>query len=238
MNLNGLFFVGTDTDVGKTFLTSEVARSLTKSGVSVGVYKPACSGATIRDDGSSEWHDIEMLASAIGAGEIQHRVCGQCFQAPLAPPVAAKLEDSAVDWQGMIDGLDWWRDQAEITLVEGVGGFLCPLTEDQTIAEFADEIQLPLVIVAHLGLGTINHTLLTIEAARRRNLRIAGVILNQTSISDGDLSSSTNQGEIERRGDVRVLGILEYAESGTAAALRNEQTIAKIDWLGLTRAAS
>jgi len=237
MDLNGLFFVGTDTDVGKTFVTSQVARILSQSGHRVGVYKPACSGAAVLEDGQSAWHDVDMLASAIDAEDIKDRVCGQCFQAALAPPVAARLEGSAVEWQPMLDGLSWWRDNADITLVEGVGGVLCPLTEDQSIADFAEKIQLPLVIIAHLGLGTINHTLLTIEAARRRRLPICGVILNQTSPHDGDLSCSTNQSEIERRGNAQVLGILEYAPSGSSAALRNEEALAKIDWLGMTRAA-
>ena len=232
----GIFFVGTDTDVGKTFITAKVARLLHTPGQRVGVYKPACSGAVTDSGGNWIWQDIEALAGAIDGEQLKDRICPQRFNAAKAPPVAASLEGGQVDWQQMLEGLAWWQSESDMVLVEGVGGFLCPLTESETIADFAVEIKLPLVIVAHLGLGTINHSLLTLEAARARGLDVAGIILNQAHPNDGDPANRSNQKEIEDRGKVPVLGVVEYEESDASVALRNEEAIGRIDWNGLMRA--
>ena len=104
--LPGLFVVGTDTDVGKTFLTARIARQLLEEGVSVGAYKPVCSGCEIGEDRSPRWPDVEMLAEALEHRFPRERICPQTFRAALAPPVAARLEGRRID-QELADRKAW-----------------------------------------------------------------------------------------------------------------------------------
>ncbi|MDP7276279.1 MAG: dethiobiotin synthase [Planctomycetaceae bacterium] len=222
----GLFLTGTDTGVGKTWVTAMVARDLQDGGTSVGTYKPVASGTV---DG--RWQDIDMLSKALGDQFPAERICPQRFDAPLAPPEAARRENREIDAGLLRSATRWWTDHVELLLVEGVGGLLCPLTETETIAELAVDLGWPVIIVARSGLGTINHTLLTIEAARHRSLVIAGVITNDACPADPlDRSVQTNAMLIERHGGVRVLGHVAHRESSDLLTLDAKATI---DWLAL-----
>ena len=220
--MKGLFFTGTDTDIGKTWVTSIVARHLSTQGIAVGAYKPAASGV---DDG--RWADVVSLSEAVGGGFPEERICPQRCAAPLAPPEAARQENLTVDPVLLRTGIEWWEQRVEVLLVEGVGGLLCPLTDTETIVDLAVDLAWPLVIVARNSLGTINHTLLTIEAARNRDLQIAGVVLNHPDPSDPlDRSLETNARAIEHYGNVDVLGHVVHGER----ALRPSNGTATIDW--------
>ncbi len=123
--------------------------------------------------------------------------------------------------EAMDAALEWWRDRAEVMVVEGVGGLLCPIAEGTTVADLATRLDYPLVIVAHRGLGTLNHTLLTVEAARTRGLRIAGVILNGARPSVDPVVEGLNAEELSRRLDgVAILADwehgLNFGRSGVA----------------------
>ncbi len=225
-SLRGLFVTGTDTDVGKTYVSSVILRELIAAGHSVGVSKPACSGAVF-ETGEARWPDLDQLAQAAGISDVD-LICRQRFQAPLAPPVAARLEGRQPDLSAMQENLLAWQSIADIVVVEGVGGLLCPLTDHDTVADFAAWVEFPLLVVARLGLGTINHTLLTIEAATRRNLAIAGVILNDADGLDDTLAGKTNFAELANRTDVPVLGIV--GRGGQSVSLRDQETPARIDW--------
>ena len=203
LKIPGLFITGTDTGVGKTVVTAALARQWCNDGVKVGAYKPACSGAVEGESGPI-WEDAETLWNAIGGRFERDRICPQCFAAAVAPPVAACMEGRLVDAGLLRRGAQWWEDQCEFLLVEGVGGLLCPLTENETVADLAVDLALPLIIVARAGLGTINHCLLTIEAAQARRLNIAGVVLNEATPVDDDVSVATNAAEIARRSGVPV----------------------------------
>jgi dethiobiotin synthetase len=117
--------------------------------------------------------------------------------------------------------------------VEGVGGLLCPLTEDKTIADLAVALGYPLLVVARAGLGTINHTLLTVEAARSRGLRVAGVVLNEAEPLDETPGTGENGAEIARRANVPVLGIVHY---GSQFAESEKGRLGAADWLKLVAA--
>ncbi|MGZ0173484.1 MAG: dethiobiotin synthase [Planctomycetales bacterium] len=225
----GIFVTGTDTDVGKTYVSSIILRELIAVGVSVGVTKPACSGA-VRDGDMLRWPDIETLALAAGISDTD-LICNQRFEAPLAPPVAARQEGTTPDIAAMQQSLLDWSSRVEVVVVEGVGGLLCPLTDEASIADFAQWVGFPLIIVARLGLGTINHTLLTIEAARRRDLTIAGVILNDAEGLADTPAGQTNFDELANRTDVPVLGIV--AHGSQSISLRDGETPARIDWSSL-----
>lgn len=208
--LHGLFVTGTNTGVGKTYVTCQIIRQLVSAGIRVGAYKPVCSGAEPRPDGDLAWEDISRLSRALGGTHPDDRICPQRFLAPLAPPLAAAREDRSVSWEGLWKGLAAWAGCADYLLVEGAGGFLCPLTDDTDFGDFATQLGWPVLVVAGRGLGTINHTLLTLEAVRARGLSVAGVVLNSPSADDADLSTEANGGEIARRGDVEILGVLPF----------------------------
>jgi dethiobiotin synthetase len=223
--MRGLFITGTDTGVGKTHVACEIVRELRQAGHRVGAFKPACSGATEDAAGRPCWDDLDRLRAALGWDISDEQLCPQRFLAPLAPPVAARKERRCVDLTAIGRGLEFWRSSCDILVVEGAGGLLCPLDDANTVADLAQRLQFPLVIVARLGLGTINHTLLTVEVARRRGLRIAGLVLNEPNPTDAVLVD-TNSAEIAARCDVPILGVCRYE---SAAVGRVGQPL-RLDW--------
>ena len=235
MQTRGLFVTGTDTDVGKTYVSALILRELAEQGVHVGAYKPACSGSVPDADGKSTWHDVEELSKAIGGTHQPLRICPQCFEAPLAPPVAARREQRTVDSSLLRQGVAYWEQRVEILVVEGVGGLLCPLTETETVADLAVDLGYPLIVVARMDLGTINHTLLTIDAAEKRGLRVAGIVMNQATANPASSGSEGNPSEIAARCDCPVLGCVEYGQ--TSGLIRDGQPVA-IDWAELAAAPS
>ena len=213
--MRGLFITGTDTGVGKTHVACAIVRELQAAGHRVGAYKPVCSGARINADGRTVWDDVEALREALGSGIAEEQISPQRFAAPLAPPIAARQEGQAVDVEELQRGLVWWQTHCDVVVVEGAGGLLCPLTDDQSLADLAARFQFPLLIVARTGLGTINHTLLTIEVARSRGLRIAGVVLNEAEpAAADDPSTATNADEIVSRAGVPVLAVRRHHAAG------------------------
>ncbi len=199
--MQGLLITGTDTGVGKTYLTARIARNLASMGVRVGVYKPACSGGQTTANDRIAWEDLEQLADALDGRFPVERICPYRLRAPLAPPVAALEEGLSLSLPNMLAGIEWWRDQVDVLLVEGVGGWLCPLTASHTVRDFAHELQFPVLVVARQQLGTINHTLLTVESIRQAGLTVMGVVLNQTSPHVDD-SAAGNAGQIRNFGHV------------------------------------
>lgn len=209
---SGLFITGTDTNIGKTYVAAMIIRTLRRDGQRVGAYKPACSGATTGADGQPVWDDITRLKAALGVACPDELICPQRFLAPLAPPMAAAAEGREVDFCQLIQGASAWSERADLLIVEGAGGMLAPVATSKTVADLAVEIGYPLVIVARCGLGTINHTLLTIEAAQRRGLAIAGIVLNQHQPADDLSLAEANATAIEEFGGVRVLGIVNWGQ--------------------------
>lgn len=181
--MKSLLVSGTDTDVGKTWVTSLLLRKLRNCGLIVGGYKPVCSGAELTAQDGQIWRDLEQIRDACGHQTALDLVCPQRFRAALAPPLAAKIEGRSVDEDLLIAGFQAWEALADYVLVEGAGGLLCPISQSMTIADLAQRLHLPLVIVAANRLGVISHTLLTIEVARNRGLTVAAVILNNVSPS-------------------------------------------------------
>lgn len=118
----------------------------------------------------------------------------------------------------------------DVLLIEGVGGLLCPLTEDKTIADLAVALGYPLLVVARTGLGTINHTLLTVEVARQRGLQVAGVVLNEAEPLEESPGIGENGIEIARRANVPVLGVVSY---GSQFAETGKGRLGPADWLNL-----
>lgn len=221
----GLFFAGTGTGVGKTYVTALVARRLVAAGRRVGVYKPAASGCRM-EAGEIVCDDALALWNAAGRpGELQH-VCPQRFLAPLAAHRAARAEGRTLDADLLRSGLRYWAERSEVVLVEGAGGLMSPLGEEEYVADLVDDFGFKLVIVAANELGTINHTLQTLIAAAsfRDGLPIAGVVLNHPRPPGDDPSVASNREELEQRSVPPVL-----AEVGFGA----DAPDADVDWFSL-----
>jgi dethiobiotin synthetase len=178
------------------------------------------------------WEDLTRLQAAAGADVPIERIGPQRFRAPLPPPVAALLEGKQVDAALLRSGIDWWRNRADVVVVEGAGGFLSPVTESESVADLAVSFAFPLVVVARVSLGTINHTLLTLEAARSRGLTVAGIVLNHsTPPNPDDRSLESNPGELEKRCGVPILAILPHEST---AGLLQKNRLFTIDWMRFT----
>jgi len=197
----GLFITGTDTEVGKTYVTAMIARQLHEEGHSVGVYKPAASGCH-KEFGTLISPDAVALWDAAGNhGQLQY-VCPQLFRAPLAPHLAARAEGKELDEQLLIDGIDYWTNNSEIVLVEGAGGLMSPMGDDLYVADLADQFGFLLIVVTKNVLGTINQTIQTLITAAtfRDGLDIAGIVLNQISPpQNDDPSAASNRRELANR---------------------------------------
>ena len=210
--LRGLFITGTNTDVGKTYITAMIARQLTNQGVNVGVYKPVCSGSTVGDDGVEIWSDVIRLSEAVGNRFPADWICPQRFFAALAPPAAANREGRTVDSEQLRTGLKRWEGVVDTLLVEGVGGWLCPIAKGETVADLAVDIGFPILVVVGLELGAVSHTLLTLESIRRSGLSIAGIVLNHhRGDGDAEVSLATESGIREQSG-VPILATVFHAD--------------------------
>jgi dethiobiotin synthetase len=225
ISLPGLFVVGTDTGVGKTHVAVGIARSLASDGRQAGVVKPVATGLDEGDGLGADGRRLMAAASVPGAPRIPaERIVPISYAEPLAPPVAARrcgrpLERAAVE-KALDTALAWWSERADVVVVEGIGGLLTPVAEGTTVADLAVWLDYPLVIVARRELGTLNHTLLTVEAARHRGLRIVGLVLNSAAPigDDGALAAATNAGELARLLEgIAVLAEIPYgADPGEA----------------------
>jgi len=234
--MRGFFITGTNTEVGKTHVGAMIARALVRAGHRVGVYKPVESGCRREgqyEDSTLIAADAAQLWDAAGRPGELSRVCPQRFEAALAPPQAAALEDASVDRELLRSGLSYWRERSDFVLVEGAGGLMSPLSdgnegEGDYNADLAADLGLPLVIVAANELGVINATLQTIITARSvaPSLPIAGVILNQTELRSEDASVGRNAAELRARCEVPLLATVDFGQSELSDA---------VDWLTLDK---
>lgn len=254
----GLFITGTDTGVGKTAVAAALIRTLWASGRMVGVYKPAVSGCVAGPEGSRRWEDVEQLGGAwlegLAAASqsripglpgklrydlddfVRNQISPQRFAAPLAPLYAARAEGRVVDDRLLTDAAGEWTGNCKILIVEGAGGLLSPVSDERDNADLAAEFGYPLIVVARAGLGTINHTRLTVEAARDRGLTVAAILLVETRGGAGgefdDPSVAHNREDLARRFPEVFVGELPYRPDGD---LRNEVASLKINWWKLSR---
>lgn len=224
----GLFIAGTDTEVGKTRVAARIAAVLHRQGRRVGVYKPVASGCEMVEDQRIS-DDARALWDAAGRPGELDAVCPQLFAAPLAPPQAAREEGREVDVTLLRSGLSPWLSSSEIVLIEGVGGLMSPVSEEDYAADLALDFGFPLIVVAPNVLGVINHTLQTLITAAtfRDGLDVAGVVLNHVKPpSDDDPSVASNRTLLGRHCVPPIL-----AELGWQA----DNFDADVDWFDLAR---
>ncbi|MEX0610640.1 MAG: dethiobiotin synthase [Pirellulales bacterium] len=207
----GLFITGTGTGVGKTYVAALIARALRETGRSVGVYKPVASGCESRDGRLISPDAVALWEAAGRPGTLEH-VCPQRFAAPLAPHLAARAEGRRVDARLLREGVRFWREASDVVIVEGAGGLMSPMSDDDYNADLAAEFGYPLVVVAANELGTINSTLQTLITANayRDGLNVAGVVLNSPTNRRDDPSVNSNADELARRCGAPLLAIVEH----------------------------
>jgi dethiobiotin synthetase len=183
--LRGVFVTGTGTEVGKTVVAATIAAALARAGESVAVFKPAVTG--LEQPGEP---DHALLRRAADSTQDDDAIAPYRYRRALSPHLAAELEDEAIDPARLAEAARAAAAKADAIVCEGVGGLLVPLTPGYLVRDFARELELPLVVAAAPGLGTINHTLLTVEAARAVGLEVAGVVLTPWPGAEGQLERS------------------------------------------------
>jgi dethiobiotin synthetase len=175
--MNGFFITGTDTEIGKTFVTAALTRALAATGKRVAPIKSLAAGQELVD---GRWvnEDVATLLAAQNLGLTDADVGPLQFREPCAPHIAARLEGRGIDRDALLAAIRATAAKADLALVEGVGGFRVPLTDNWDTADLAVDLALPVVLVVGLRLGCINHALLTAEAIRARGLRLAAWVAN------------------------------------------------------------
>jgi dethiobiotin synthetase len=197
------FITGTDTEVGKTFFTALLLRTLRRAGIDAVGYKPIACGS---------WDDVDALVHASDCTESRHELCAYHFGMPASPLTASWAEGRAIEPERLLEGYEALKSRHEVVVVEGVGGWRVPITCTYSVADFATALGLPVIVVVKNRLGAINHTLLTLESIAGSGLDCAGLVLNHVGAPD-DPASHSNRATFELLPHVRVLCELVEGQS-------------------------
>jgi dethiobiotin synthetase len=214
--VEGVFVTGTGTEVGKTVVAAAIARTLAAEGRRVGVFKPAVTG--LDDPGEP---DHALLRRAAGSVQSDEEIAPYRYGPPASPHLAAALAGERIDPGRLRTAAAAAGARAEALVCEGVGGLLVPLAPGYLVRDLAVDIGLPLAIAASPGLGTINHTLLTVEAARSAGLEVSMVVLTPWPDDPGEIERSNRETIAELAG-VRPVTLppLDLRDPGSWPALR------------------
>jgi dethiobiotin synthetase len=213
--LRGLFVTGTDTGAGKSVLAAAICAALASRGGRVAAFKPVVTGI---DQPPESWpRDHELLAAAANAGQSPADVAPYTFGPALSPHFAAELAGETIEPRRLVEAAEAAAGSADWLVCEGVGGLLVPITPGYLVRDLAIDLALPVVVAARTGLGTISHSLLTVESARAAGLTVAGVAMTPWPDQSEPIELS-NRETVERLGDVRVAGLPPTDPDSLAAA--------------------
>jgi dethiobiotin synthetase len=207
--LKGIFITGTDTGVGKTYVATGIASALRSRGVDVGVMKPAETGCRVRA-GKLVPSDALNLMKAANVHDAISNVNPYCFRNPLAPFAAAELEGKMISEEKILSAYYTLSRRHAFMIVEGAGGIMVPLTEKYLYLDLAAALGLPVLIVARPGLGTINHTLLTIAVLQERGITISGIVINYAERWKTGLAEKLSPAFIEGYSGVKIIEIMRH----------------------------
>jgi dethiobiotin synthetase len=211
---------GTDTGVGKTLVSGGLAAELARRGIPVGVMKPFATGArTVRGRLVSD--DARFLKSAAGVDDALDLINPVCLKPPLAPPMAAQVAKASIDLKKVWSAYNTLCARHPTLVVEGVGGLLVPLITRLTVADLAQKMRLPILVVTRPSLGTLNHTAMTVHVARSYGLRVLGLVINYAQPTRRGLAERLNPAALELYTRLPVLGEIPYLGARPAAALRH-----------------
>jgi dethiobiotin synthetase len=226
--LRGCFVTGTDTGVGKTVLAAAIVAALRAQGVAVKALKPLITGLDEPPD--PIWPpDHELLARAAGSAPDDVKLL--TYGVPASPHLAAELAGKPVDVDQLRAEIRAVASGAEALVIEGVGGLLVPIADRYDVRSLARDVGLPVVVAARAGLGTINHTLLTLEAARAAGLDVRAVVLTPWPDGASQLERS-NRETIERLGEVRVCVLPRLAAPDPSLLADAGEALPLTEWLG------
>ena len=182
MNSRNSFFVtGTDTEVGKTLVSGALILKLREVGLNVTGFKPVVAGTYTDSSGQKRNEDLETLRIASGLSLNEQSLCPYILDEPAAPHLVAQKEGIHLDATLILDALDALNQKFDSVVVEGAGGFVVPLNEQEDLGDVTQAMDLPVILVVGMRLGCINHALLTCEAIQSRQLTIAGWVANTLS---------------------------------------------------------
>jgi len=205
----GFFVTATDTFVGKTVVSGAMIRALTILGYRVAAMKPVETGC-LKDGKMLVSSDGAFLKKLTTMEEKINVVSPYMFEAPLSPYEAARKEKKEISTDKIFKAYDGLLKNYDAVVVEGAGGLYVPLTKDYFMSDLAREMELPLIVVARPGLGTLNHTMLTIEHARSKGLVIAGVIFNYIAQPEGTPAEEMNPRTLRELTDIPFIGTFPY----------------------------
>ena len=234
----GLFITGTDTGVGKTVITGGLAGVLRKNGIKAVAFKPVQTGG-IESEGELLSEDALFYLEAAELPYSVRELNPCCLGPSLSPNMAARISGQVIDPEALAEAYYRLAAENDFVLVEGAGGICVPLVETHfTMADLARLLGIPLLVVARPGLGTINHTVLTVRYAQLSGIEVKGIIICGYREEQATLVERTNPAVIEGMTGVPILGIVPYlpevsVESGSAGNLV-EVLEEKVDWRRLT----
>jgi dethiobiotin synthetase len=215
--LRGVFVTGTDTEVGKSVVAASICAALAARGERVAAFKPVVTG--VDEEPGAFGRDHELLASVANSGQTADDVAPYRFGPPVSPHLASELAGVRIEPADLVAA----ARAHELLVCEGVGGLLVPITPGYLVRDLAVDLALPILIAARPGLGTINHTLLTVEAARAGGLSVAAVVMTPWPAEPTPMQRS-NRATVGRLGDVPVCGLpptsrAQLAQAGAALPL-------------------
>ncbi len=214
-----MFVTGTDTEVGKTFIAAGLAYAAQSKGMSVGISKPiSCGGIA---DARFYKRQLKLRDSIDSINPVK-------FRQPLSPYAAMKNEKKKIDLHKIKESVKNLAKDRDLVLVEGLGGALAPIKKGYYVADLIKDLNIPCVIIARAGLGTINHSLMTIEALKKRKIKIAGIIMN--GFEGREISQRSNAQVIEELSGVRVIGKIK-AKSSFKALVDQIQKQKVLKWI-------
>jgi dethiobiotin synthetase len=224
--MNGFFITGTDTGVGKTVVTACLSLLFKNQGMDVGVMKPIETGVDPKCSSTAN-SDAKFLMKVSGSTDAEEEVCPYRLKIPASPYQASEIAGTPIQPATILEKLKILQSRHNMMLVEGIGGLLVPITTRYNVADLALEIGLPLIIVSRTLVGTLNHTLLTINAAREHGLKIKGVILNRQEGGDLDEVEKQQGKLIEELSDTLILGTCPNIEDVSVEGI--QQNLGKIE---------
>lgn len=205
----GFFITGTDTGVGKTVVAGAVIKALHSLNIKAAAMKPIETGCRIIGNIPYPSDGMFLKETALMDEDIS-LVTPYCFETPAAPFVASGLEKKDID-PGVISArFNMLMDRYGEVVVEGIGGIMVPIRKDYFVSDLIKELALPVIVVCRPSLGTINHTLLTINYALKEGIEVAGIIINFNRPEENTLAEQTNRSALEQLSPVALIGTLPY----------------------------
>lgn len=208
----GLFITGTDTGVGKTVIAGAIIAALRSRGINTGAMKPIETGC-VTVGKSLHPSDGAFLKKMAQMEEPLNYITPSCFESPLSPFVASEMEGREVELRKIRDHFKRLTEKYDAIIVEGIGGLLVPIRKDYFVLDLIKEFELPIVVVARASIGTINHTLLTVNYAIKEGLNIAGIIINFSRSLEGNIAESTNPHAIQLLTNIPLIGVFPYLQN-------------------------